>query len=81
MSEYMTAGELIKELGWLHPDCRVEFSPITGSWLGTAGPMRVPKDKRGQATVYDKEGETPKADTDPKDCRAVIFIFEDLSNV
>ena len=79
-SDYMTAGELITELGWLHPDCPVEFSPITDAWLGTSGPMRVPTDERGRASIYDQRGELPKAGTDVKDCRAVIQLFEDRTN-
>lgn len=75
----MTASELITELGWLHPDCPVEFSPITDAWLGTSGPMRVPKDGRGKVTVYDKHGETPTPDTPANHHRAIIYIYEDES--
>ena len=79
--EYMTASELITELGWLHPDCPVEFSPISDAWMGTSGPMRVARGEKGRASIYDKEGnEFPShAFIDPKACRAVIHIFEDRS--
>ena len=74
---YMTASELITELGWLHPDCPVEFSPISDAWLGTSGPMRVARDERGRAMIYDSDGEPYPVGVRPTDCKAVIHLFED----